>query len=208
MKGLLLKDLYMTMKYCRIYLFISVIMIAISFADGSNLFLAFYPCMLCGMIPVSLLGYDERSGWLRYGETMPYTRAQIVCGKYLIGLFAQTAMLIITGAVQAARMSIGRTFDFNEYVILMILLIAMSLIASSISLPLMFKMGVEKGRMAYYFMVGVVCGGSILLSNMLSGEAPAEIKFDAALPIACVVAVGIYLLSWCLSVVFYKKREL
>lgn len=208
MKGLLLKDLYMMLKYCRTYLFISVIMIAISFVDGNNLFLAFYPCMLCGMIPVSLLGYDERSGWLRYGESLPYTRAQIVCGKYLIGLLAQTAMLIITGAVQAARLSMGKTFDFKEYIILMILLVSMSLIASSISLPLMFKMGVEKGRMAYYFMVGIVCGGSILLSNMLAGETSAEIKFDVALPIVCVVAIGIYLLSWYLSVVFYKKREL
>ena len=198
----------MMLKYCRTYLFISVIMIAISFVGGNNLFLAFYPCMLCGMIPVSLLGYDERSGWLRYGESLPYTRAQIVCGKYLIGLLAQTAMLIITGAVQAARLSMGKPFDFKEYIILMILLVSMSLIASSISLPLMFKMGVEKGRMAYYFMVGIVCGGSILLSNMLAGETSAEIKFDVALPIVFVVAIGIYLLSWYLSVVFYKKREL
>ncbi len=208
MKGLLLKDFYMTIKYCRTYMFISIAFLAISFVDSNNFFFAFYPCMLSGMIPVSLLGYDERSGWLQYGETMPYTRTQIVCGKYLIGLLAQMAMLIITGIARAIQMRVGGSFNFKEYVILMTLLFAMSLAASSISLPFMFKVGVEKGRMAYYFMVGVGCGGSALLSNVLSKSAPREIKFDVALPIICIVAVAIYSLSWYLSVVFYNKREL
>ena len=35
-----------------------------------------------------------------------------------------------------------------------------------------------------------------------------EIQLNAVLPIACIVGVGIYVLSWYLSVVFYKKREL
>ncbi len=208
MKGLLLKDLYMAMKYCRAFLLISVIFIAISFVGNNNLFLIFYPCMLCGIFPVTLLGYDERSGWLQYSETMPYTRAQIVSGKYLIGLFAQIAMLILTGIAQAVRMSNGGAFDFNEYAVLMVLLITMSLVASSISLPLMFKLGVEKGRMAYYIMIGVVCAGSVILSNILSGGMSAEIKFNAVLPIICLIGVGIYALSWHASIVFYKKREL
>ena len=68
------------------------------------MFFVFYPCMLCGMIPVNLLGYDERSRWMQYSGTMPYTKTQIVSGKYLIGLLAQLAMLIATGAAQAAKM--------------------------------------------------------------------------------------------------------
>ena len=58
MKGLLLKDLYMTMKYCRTYLLIAVVFIAVSFGGGDSLIFIFYPCLFCGMIPVSLLGYD------------------------------------------------------------------------------------------------------------------------------------------------------
>ncbi|MDE7281371.1 MAG: ABC-2 transporter permease, partial [Ruminiclostridium sp.] len=66
MKGLILKDLYMTVKYCRIYLLIAVVFIAVSFVGNDSLFFIFYPCLFCGMIPVSLLGYDERSRWLQY----------------------------------------------------------------------------------------------------------------------------------------------
>ena len=208
MKGLLLKDLYMMKKYCKSYLLITVVFIAVSFASSENLFFTFYPCLLCGMIPVNLLGYDERSRWLQYSETMPYTKGQIVSGKYLIGLGTQIAVLLITGIAQAIRMSVSGTFVLLEYLVLMILLLIMSLLASSITLPFMFKLGVEKGRMAYYIMIGIVCAGSIISSNLLSGGIQAEIKLNGILSIICLVGIGIYALSWYLSIVFYKKREI
>ncbi|MBR6680734.1 MAG: ABC-2 transporter permease [Clostridia bacterium] len=208
MKGLILKDLYMMKKYCKSYLFLVIIFIAVSFVGTNNLFFIFYPCMLCGMIPVNLLGYDERSRWLQYSETMPYTKSQIVSGKYLIGLGTQIFMILVVGIAQAIRMSIGGTFILGEYLVLMMLLLIMSLLASSITLPFMFKLGVEKGRMAYYFMVGVVCAGSIIGSNLLSVGFQAEIKMNGILPIICLVGIGIYALSWYMSIVFYKKREL
>jgi len=208
MKGLLLKDLYMVKKHCKSYLFLIILFIAVSFVGDTNLFFIFYPCMLCGMIPVNLLGYDERSRWLQYSETMPYTKGQIVSGKYLIGLGTQVAMLIVTGIAQAIRMSMSNTFQLNEYIVLMMLLLILASITSSICLPFMFKLGVEKGRMAYYFMIGIVCAGSIISSTLFFKEMQSEIKLNGILPIICLVGIGIYALSWYLSIVFYKKREL
>lgn len=208
MKGLVLKDLYMMKKYCKAYLLIAVVFIAISFASSENLFFVFYPCLLCGMIPVNLLSYDELSKWLQYSETMPYTKGQIVSGKYLIGLGTQVTILLITGIAQAIRISINGTFVLGEYLVLMMLLLIMSLLASSITLPFIFKLGVEKGRMAYYIMVGIVCASSIASSNLLSGGVQAEIKLKGILPLICLVGIGIYALSWYLSVVFYKNREI
>lgn len=208
MKGLLLKDLYMMKKYCRSYLLIAVLFIALSFASSENLFFVFYPCLLCGMIPATLLSYDERSRWLQYSETMPYTRGQIVSGKYLIGLGAQVVMLLVTGIAQAIRMSIGGMFRFNEYIVLMMMLLIMASITSSFALPFIFKLGVEKGRMAYYIMIGVICAGSLIFSKLLSNGIQTEIKLNGVLPIICLVGIGLYALSWYLSVVFYEKREI
>ena len=89
MKGLLLKDWYMMKKYCRSYVLIAVVFIALSLVSSGNMFFVFYPCLLCGIIPVNLLGYDERSRWMQYSGTLPYTKRQIVSAKYLIGLLAQ-----------------------------------------------------------------------------------------------------------------------
>ncbi len=208
MKGLLLKDLYMMKKYCRASLLIAVAFSALSFVGDSNLFFVFYPCMICGMIPITLLAYDERSRWLQYSETMPYTKGQIVSGKYLIGLGTQIAMLIVTGIAQAIRMSINNTFRLNEYIVLMMLLLIIASITSSVCLPFMFKLGVEKGRIAYYFMIGIVCAGSIISSTLFFKEMQAEIKLHGILPVICLVGIGIYALSWYLSIVFYKRREL
>jgi len=211
MKGLLLKDWYMMKKYCRAYLLIAVFFLAVSLFSDANLFFVFYPCLLCGMIPVNLLAYDERSRWYLYCETMPYTRKQIVSGKYLIGLMAQGAMFLITGIVQAVRMRIGGTFHPSEYLAMMLLFLLLSLIASSICLPFMFKSGVEKGRMVYSVMIGVVCAMSVLSTNLFTkriGEEMLAAALLPVLPIVCLIGVLLYALSWYLSIVFYAKREL
>lgn len=129
----------------------------------------FYPCLLCGMIPVNLLGYDERSRWMQYSGTMPYTKAQIVSGKYLIGLLAQLTILLVMGVAQAVKMVIADDFVLGEFAVLMLLMLIVSTLTSSIPLPFVFKLGVEKGRTAYYVMIGFICGASVLASSLFRG---------------------------------------
>ena len=123
MKGLLLKDWYMMKQYCRAYLIIATVFIAMSLFSNGNMFFIFYPCLLCGMIPVNLLGYDERSHWMQYSGTLPYTKTQLVSAKYLIGLFVQLTMLIVTGAVQGIKMAVTDHFVLDEFVVLMLLML-------------------------------------------------------------------------------------
>ena len=208
MKGLLLKDWYMMRKYCRSYLLIAAIFIAVSLYSNDNLFFIFYPCLLCGMIPVNLLGYDERSRWMQYSGTLPYTKTQIVSAKYLIGLLAQVTILIVTGIAQGVKMTVAGNFVFGEFVVLMLLMLIVATLTSSISLPFIFKLGVEKGRTAYFIMIGFVCGASILASSFFRGQLVAEIEPNAILAALAVAGIGVYALSWYLSVVFFKGRDL
>lgn len=208
MKGLLLKDWYMMKKYCRSYLLIAAVFIAVSLFSNDNLFFVFYPCLLCGMIPVNLLGYDERSRWMQYSGTLPYTKAQIVSAKYLIGLFAQVTMLIVTGIAQSIKMTVAGNFVLGEFVVLILLMLIIATLTSSISLPFIFKLGVEKGRTAYYVMIGFVCGASVLAASFFRGQLVAEVQPDAIHATLAVIGVGVYILSWYLSVVFFKKREI
>ena len=208
MKGLLLKDWYMMKKYCRYYLFVSIGFIILSMVSSGNMFFIFYPCLLAGMIPVNLLGYDERSRWTEYVGTLPYTKTQIVSAKYLIGLFTQIALLTVICIAQGVKMSTEGTFVLKEFLLLMMLLLIMASVSSSLTLPFVFKYGVEKGRTAYYVMIGVVCAGSIIATSIFKEGLQNEIQLNAVLHIACLVGIGIYALSWYLSIVFYKKREL
>ena len=208
MKGLLLKDWYMMKKYCRYYLFVSIGFILLSMMSSGNMFFIFYPCLLCGMIPVNLLGYDERSRWTEYVGTLPYTKTQIVSAKYLIGLFTQIAMLTVICITRGIKMGVEGTFVLKEFLVIMMLLLIMASVASSLTLPFIFKYGVEKGRGAYYVMIGVACAGSIIATTIFKEDLQNEIQLNGVLPIACLIGIGIYVLSWYLSVAFYKKREL
>lgn len=208
MKGLLLKDWYMVKKYCRAYLLITIVFVAVSFVSDGNMFFVFYPCLLCGMIPVNLLGYDERSRWMQYSGTLPYTKTQIVSGKYIIGLLAQLTILVVTGVAQAAKMIVAGNFVFGDFIVLMLLMLIVSTFTSSISLPFMFKLGVEKGRTAYYIMIGFVCGASVLASSIFRGQLNSEIQPNMILTVLAIIGIGVYIFSWYMSVVFFKRREI
>jgi len=208
MKGLLLKDWYMMKKYCRYHLFCTIGFIILSILSAGNMFFVFYPCMLCGMIPVNLIGYDERSRWMQYSGTMPYTKAQIVSGKYVIGSLVQFTTMLAIVAAQAVKMAAAGNFIPGKLAILILLLLIVSTLSSSICLPFIFKLGVEKGRTAYYVMIGFVCGASALASGLFGDQPGAEIKPGIILSLLAAVSIGVYVLSWYMSIVFFKKREI
>lgn len=208
MKGLILKDLYMSAKYFRNYLLILLIFVGVSFVQEDSLFFAFYPFLICGMIPVNLLAYDERAHWDIYCGTLPVTRDMVVSAKYLIGLLLQGVVFLVTAIGQAFRFGSYGSFDWESYLVLMSLMAMLSLFSSSITLPFMFKLGVEKGRMAYYVMVFLICGGAGIAGFAFNEQLQATIPFGTVLALGVVLAAAVYALSWYLSILFYRKREL
>ena len=207
MKGLLLKDFYMLTKYCRWYLLVALIFILVFAVGKDSLFFGFYPCLLTGMIPVTLMAYDERSKWDMYCKGLPYTGAEIVSAKYLVGLCCQLFVMILTGIALAVRMNMAGKFDLEEYLYFLLLSETVSCAASSLMLPFLFKFGSEKGRMAYYCVIGIVLSGAAVAANLLRGGGSRAEMHTWIAPVICIAAIAVYALSWCLSVSFYKKRE-
>ena len=209
MKGLLLKDFYMTWKYCKLYLLIAAFSIVMLFTEeGKDTFFIMYSCILCGLIPVNLLAYDERSRWVQYSAALPYTRGQIVSSKYLIGLMAQTAMALVIGLAQAVKTAMyGGFFQAGELLAAPLTALALTCALSSIIFPFVFKLGVEKGRIVFYVMIGAMCGGIVLAADLVSSPSGAQTMMSVFPVFVCCGGL-IYALSWYLSIIFYKKREL
>ncbi len=208
MKGLLLKDFYMMRKYCRAYFFVILIFLGFSFLSNENMFFLFYPCLFCGMLPVTLMSYDEHSKWHIYSGTLPYTKAQLVSGKFLLGLIIQTGVLLLSSILQPIRALVQGGFFWQDYLVIMAMQFILSTVTIVCTLPFMFKFGVEKGRIAYYVMIGIVCSGSVLSSQFFELELKTELSFHIILLILCIVAAIVYLLAWRLSIRFYEKREI
>lgn len=200
MKGLLLKDYYMTVKYCRMLILMVLIFAAVS-AVSNSIFLISYPFIIAGVLPVSLYAYDEKSGWCSYADAMPYSRAQQVSAKYISALvFICLVMLICT----VGKALTGDSFieDFS----LLVMLCGTGLLSAAVLLPFVLKFGSEKGRWAYYavIIIAFVIAAAVFdtgsaLGSMLIVNAAAYILAG------CVLLFG---LSWLLSIKIYEKREL
>lgn len=207
MKGLLLKDFYLSWRYCRAFIVIVAVFIALSWADEENMFFLLYPTILVSMIPVTLLGYDERDRWTRYSDTLPYTRGQLVSAKYLVGLCFSGGAFLLSVAATLVWMGVNGSFSWEKLAVLGVTLLVLTCLCPAILLPFTFKYGVEKGRFAYYITIGICCGvGAFLVSAGF--EIPAVTNSFWILTVVAVVAVALYVGSWVLSIRFYQKREL
>ncbi len=214
MKGLLLKDLYMSEKYCGAFFLIIVIFFGMSLMSGSSFFLLAYPCILVGLIPASLVSYDEREKWDVYSGTLPCSRPQFVSCKYLIGLLGELPVICITTFLYA--LGLFRMGDFDLYAVfgMAAMFLLLGLIGPATTLPFMFRFGAEKGRIAYFAVIILLCGGSATFGSIQVSGGENALETGAFMPQAGVslllaaLAILIYLVSWKLSIAFYEKKEL
>ena len=202
MKGLLRKDLYMLWHYCKSFLLMIVIFAVMSLADTTNSFYTVYPVMLGSVLPVTLISYEERSGWCRYCQSMPLSRTLIVVEKYVFSLLCSFAMLLLVAAVQFIVFSREITFLWDRYRMMMTSLLAFAFIGPSVILPLIFKLGTEKGRIAYYFVIGTSCAIAFAFNERQFPVIPLPAFLIPVLTLAMFSG------SCWLSIQFYQKREL
>lgn len=215
MKGLLLKDLYMSEKYCRVFLLIVVVFFGMSLMSGPGFFLLAYPCILMGLIPASLISYDEREKWDVYSGTLPCSRRQLVSCKYLVGLIGELPVICITTVLYALGLFRMGAFDPRAVLGMAAVFLLLGLIGPAATLPFMFRFGAEKGRIAYFAVIILLCGVSAAFGSIQgSGVGENALTAGIVMPQAgvsfflAVLAVLFYAVSWRLSIAFYKKREL
>ena len=206
MKGLLRKDLYMTWAYGRTLLLISALFLAVSalMPSEENFFFVIYPVLLGGVLPVTLLSYDERSGWNRFCDALPVSRKLVVDERYLMALLGFLVLYAVTLAVQAAvLLPRGRAGDLVQ---LMGLLPCFGLTAPAVMLPVTLRWGVEKGRLVYYFFIGLLVAAGLVFSKKLLSVSGAIGKWGVSAVLLGTLLV--FAASWLLSRKLYEKREL
>lgn len=205
MKGLLLKDWYMLKSYCRTFLLLVLVYATVSPALGnSSGFTMLLPCVLSGMISMTLIAYEEREKWNVYAATLPVSKAQAVSCKYLVSLIVSSTVLCITLLSHTAAMLARHSFDITAISGLFITLVPLCLLPTALLLPFIFKLGSEKGRMMYYA-IFVLFGIAVPL---LSPENALRAIGKLTSAVILAASVLIFGASWLLSIRFYQKREL
>ena len=205
MIGLLRKDLYMTWAYCRSFVVILGVFLGVGLVNGENSFFVIYPMIIGMMLPVSILSYDERFKWHIACDALPCSRAQAVSSKYILTLLLVGLIFALTMLIQGIRLN--RAGDLAQLWELPGMLLPVGLVGPAVLLPVIFRLGVEKGRIFYYVLVGLVAASAVIFS---SGQLPEIPTAQVQLPGLALVlgSLVLFALSWGLSVVLYQRREL
>ena len=141
MKGLLLKDFYLSWRYCRAFLVIVAVFLAVSFTGDDNIFFLIYPIMIASVIPMTLVSYDEHDKWTAYSGTLPYTRAQLVSTKYLVGMCFGSVAFLISMAATTVRMILGGGFVLEQFAVVGTALLVLGCLGPALILPYVFNGG-------------------------------------------------------------------
>lgn len=213
MKGLLLKDWYLLKSYFKLYGLMLLIFTVLSLFSDNNIFFLIYPCLMVGIIPISLISYDERSKWTIYSSTMPYSKKDIVSEKYLIGIILNLIIILFSSLTQSIKMISNSTFSLSNLFSIISILLFISLPSSSLALPFIFKLGSEKGRLiiavsiaVLFSAISIISGIFIMDNGVFFESTPVNIKAFSSL--IALLTVAIYFISWRISIKVYEKREL
>ncbi|MEG0779672.1 MAG: ABC-2 transporter permease [Oscillospiraceae bacterium] len=198
MKGLLLKDFYVLTGQMKFFL---ILMLVFAVVPGASM--SAFAVVYAAMLPYTTLAYDERSKWDVLAGMLPYTTRDMVLSKYVLGYLATGGALLVTALGKLILPFSGN----RESLAALLPVFAVALLLLAVTLPFMFRFGVEKGRMVFVMIMAFAAvGTNLLMQSML--ESP---KAYAALPALSLwfplVAVAANLLSIGISLGLYAKRE-
>lgn len=205
MKALLMKDCFVLWKQLRIFIFVMLVITVFNGGFG-NVFIVIWAAML----PYTAMAYDERSKWDQLAAMMPYSVRDIVLAKFLLGWLCAGVAALSALVCQFLQTVLGSPLAAFDPVSNLIGLCG-SLCVLAITLPMMFRFGVERGRLVMFLMIILVCGtagafGTITVSvDKTAGGIHGPFAFIMLiLPVAALVLTAV---SIPLSIGLYRKRS-
>lgn len=166
MKGLLIKDLYSISSYKKQYALILAFLSGWVIFSKSFSFLAMYSILIGGMMVLSVMSMEEAVHFNRYALTMPISVKTLVKEKYVLVCICIGAGSLLALIVEMIAMCTPWYEGTAEWIMINCLS-SFFLIAYTITLPIIFKYGVEKARYTY-MAVMIVMGGVIGISVYLT----------------------------------------
>lgn len=177
MTGLIKKDLFLMKSNLKLILIIFVVFTISSINQESNN-LYFMPALVSTMLFMSTFSYDEYNKWNTYATALPSGREKIVIAKYLVTLLLNIVVFIITIVLSLIVGKIEGNLNVEEVFQTIAGILVATIIIQSIIYPLIYKFGVEKGRIWLFvgiFGISTILG--ILITKVNFTLSPAIINF-------------------------------
>ena len=198
MSALILKDYYVIFRQMRIFLLLVLV-----FSCIPGAFYSTFAVVYASMLPYTALAYDERSHWDQMAAMMPYSDRDLVLSKYVFGWLSTAAAAAATFVLQTVLAAVWPGAE-GPSVPVILLSVCVAVCILDITLPMMFRFGVEKARLAMFLIIFLVCAGAGAISVIDQSGGP-DFGFQMWAPPA--VAVVMTAVSVPLSVRLYGRRK-
>ena len=197
MAGLILKDILNLKKQAKVYLILVIFYFAIGVVNENSSMFSSMMTMVAVMIPITAMSYDERSKWDRYALTMPISRASIVVSRYLLGVIFLIIAYVLSILV---NMVFSRLYT-TENILINIASLSAGITIMSAIFPILFKFGVEKGRILMMLVLFVPIA-FVAIASKLGISMPDEETIKSFIYLSPIIAAVIFLVS-----IYIKKKE-
>ena len=204
MRGLIMKDMLTIAKQAKAFLILILFFAVIPSFSGSS-----FAMLYAAMMPISAWAYDENCKWDQLAAMMPYSVRDIVLSKYLLGYIC----LLVTGALSIASLYVTAAVKgvpaAGEDIAGIIVMACFALIFLAVNLPCMFRLGVEKGRLLFMAMIGVIVFFTMGFGDKIAdgiNKASAGGNFAVSAGVAAALAIAANVVSIALSERAYKKK--
>lgn len=210
-------------------LFIFVVLTAVRASNGDSDMSAAGACAVSAMSPIiimnSLAGYDNQNGWERYRATLPFSRKDIICARYLCiiafsAVMACAAVLLNIIALpffdHTGIPSTGQTVF--EITIASAASMLISLMMVFLAQPLFFRFGhMEALRLSVGLFALMGCGTMAMLSSSnpisnwlmsIAGANPDPAVLGCLCAGIAVLALALCAISCTVSTKVYRARDL
>lgn len=210
MKGLLLKDFCILKKQMKLMVVFVIFYAIWAVAAKMPTMMGTMVILLSIMMPISSMSYDEAGQWYRYAFSLPIPRRTLVLSKYVLGFLVSLGGLVVSAIGNIIVLSLTNWENALESWLTIIGFLELGVIFLSIIIPILFKYGVEKGRL---FIVVIAVIPSLLVALLgstlkTSGTLmPSAELLQAILYSSPLFTLAIFLISFRISVGICRKKE-
>lgn len=207
MKGLIIKDLLNLRKNVKILLLFLVFYGFLSYRNGDSTLLLIMVALFISMMVITSMTEDEMAKWDRFAMTMPISRKTMVKSKYLLSILLLFAGIIPATVVAYIIMYMGGISDISRLMLTSYGAFATSLIFIAVSIPLIYKFGVEKTRILVFAIVGIPVAVGFIIET-IGISLPSKEQLTILLKVSPILLVLFLLASSKISYNIYRNKDI
>lgn len=208
MIGLIKKDLLIIKSNIRLVLVMFLVFFLMSWQGEFDM--SFAPAFVSIMLFMSTFSYDEYNKWNAYAVTLPNGRKNVVVAKYVATLILIFISIFVTVLLNIVIGIINNNVCLEEVISTMSGCFLGIVIIEAIMYPLIFKYGIEKGRIGLFIGSFGIVGMIGLLSKVIKINIPGQVLnfindyFIIMAFVLSIIALGI---SYKVAEKIYLKKE-